>query len=88
MDPLPSPEAFDLGPYRASMAKRLPMLRARAKLSQAELAEASGVGHRTIKKIEAGIGNPELETLLRLQQVLGVSTLEEFFGELPSQRPN
>ncbi len=75
-----------MGRYSASLGRHLPVLRENAGLSQAVLAARSGVGIRTIKEIEAGRAKPELETLLRLQQVLGLATIEEFFGEMPTRR--
>lgn len=47
------------------------------KLRQPELAAIAGVGTRTIQDIEAGKGNPSLDILLKIANVLGLSlTLE------------
>jgi y4mF family transcriptional regulator len=42
------------------------------KVRQEDLAEISGVALRTIVAIEQGEGNPSLETLLKLAEVLGM----------------
>jgi transcriptional regulator with XRE-family HTH domain len=42
------------------------------KVTQETLAEISGVGLRTLKQFESGKGNPTLQTLQKLTDVLGV----------------
>lgn len=42
------------------------------KVTQETLAELSGVGLRTIKQFESGKGNPTLQTLQKLADVLGL----------------
>jgi transcriptional regulator with XRE-family HTH domain len=42
------------------------------KVSQESLAELSGVGLRTIKQFEGGKGNPSVNTLHKLAEVLGL----------------
>lgn len=41
-------------------------------ITQQDLADFSGVGLRTIRQIEAGKGNPSIETLSKILDVLGV----------------
>ena len=41
-------------------------------LTQETLAELAGVGLRTLKEIESGKGNPTLETIQKLMDVLGL----------------
>ena len=41
-------------------------------ISQQDLAEFAGVGIATIKDIERGKGNPSLQTLQKLLEVLGL----------------
>lgn len=41
-------------------------------VTQETLAELSGVGLRTLKQLESGKGNPTLETLQKLADVLGM----------------
>jgi transcriptional regulator with XRE-family HTH domain len=42
------------------------------KVTQETLAELSGVGLRTLKHFESGKGNPTLQTLQKLADVLGM----------------
>lgn len=42
------------------------------KISQQDLAEIAGVSERTIGAIERGVGNPALDTLLKIGEVLGM----------------
>lgn len=42
------------------------------KVTQETLAELSGVGLRTLKQFESGKGNPTLQTLYKLADVLGM----------------
>ena len=46
--------------------------RMRLGISQQDLAEFAGVGIATIKDIERGKGNPSLQTLQKLLEVLGL----------------
>jgi len=41
-------------------------------VTQTHLAELAGVGFRTLKEIESGKGNPTVETLIKLAEVLGM----------------
>lgn len=47
--------------------------RLRAGLSASELARAAGLAKSTLSQLEAGSGNPAIETLWRLADALGVS---------------
>lgn len=42
------------------------------KIRQEDLAEIAGISPRTLRDIEKGIANPELETLLKIFEVLGL----------------
>lgn len=46
--------------------------RKRRKIRQEQLSEIAGVSVRTLRDIENGVGNPELDTLLKLCEVLGM----------------
>lgn len=46
--------------------------RIRLGISQQDLAEFAGVGIATVKDIERGKGNPSLQTLQKLLEVLGL----------------
>jgi transcriptional regulator with XRE-family HTH domain len=41
-------------------------------VTQSHLADLAGVGLRTVKKIESGKGNPTVDTLIKLAEVLGM----------------
>lgn len=41
-------------------------------ITQESLAELSGVGLRTIKEVERGKGNPTIQTLHKITEVLGM----------------
>ncbi|MDR2916903.1 MAG: helix-turn-helix domain-containing protein [Tannerella sp.] len=41
-------------------------------ITQQDLADFSGVGLRTIRQIEAGKGNPSIETLGKILEALGL----------------
>jgi y4mF family transcriptional regulator len=42
------------------------------KIAQEQLADIAGVSPRTLRDIEKGIANPELETLMKICHVLGM----------------
>lgn len=42
------------------------------KIAQEQLADIAGISPRTLRDIEKGIANPELETLLKICHVLGM----------------
>lgn len=42
------------------------------KVNQEDLAKLSGVGLRTIKQFESGKGNPTLQTIQKIADVLGL----------------
>lgn len=56
-----------------SVARNLARYRLSGQMSLSELARRSGVAKATISQLEAGIGNPTIETLLTLSTTLGVS---------------
>jgi transcriptional regulator with XRE-family HTH domain len=54
------------------LIKSIKARRAMLRVTQETLAELSGVGLRTLKQIESGKGNPTLQTIQRLADVLGM----------------
>lgn len=42
------------------------------KITQDDLADISGISERTLRDIEKGLANPELESLVKLCEVLGL----------------
>ncbi|MFJ8113618.1 helix-turn-helix domain-containing protein [Streptomyces sp. NPDC096132] len=55
------------------VAANLRQQRARARLSLAELARLSGVAKATLSSLEAGVGNPTIQTLWLIANALGTS---------------
>jgi len=58
--------------HQEELIKILKDRREALKVTQEHLAELSGVGLRTLKAIETGNGNPTLDTLTKLAEVLGM----------------
>jgi transcriptional regulator with XRE-family HTH domain len=57
------------------IGKALKFRREFLSLRQEDLAEMSGVAVKTIHVIESGTGNPSLETITKLADVLGMELL-------------
>jgi transcriptional regulator with XRE-family HTH domain len=60
-------------PPAAHLSRNLRRLRAQRGLSLAALAERSGVAKATLTKLEAGRGNPTIDTLYAVADALGAS---------------
>ena len=58
--------------HQEDLIKTIKDRREALKVTQEYLAELSGVGLRTLKSIESGKGNPTIETLNKLVEVLGL----------------
>jgi transcriptional regulator with XRE-family HTH domain len=58
--------------HQEELIKILKDRREALKVTQEHLAELSGVGLRTLKAIETGNGNPTIDTLTKLAEVLGM----------------
>ena len=54
------------------ICEKISARRALLGITQQDLADISGVGLRTIKKIETNKGNPSIKTLLKIIDVLGM----------------
>jgi transcriptional regulator with XRE-family HTH domain len=92
---VPVPQVADLEPngeeaeprltarQLAQVAERLRELRGSA-ISQRELARRTGLSAGTIGQIEQGRHEPRLGTLLALRGALGVGSIEELLGPMPS----
>jgi transcriptional regulator with XRE-family HTH domain len=76
----PSDKSPESNPPAAKLAERVSAARQRAGLTQAELAEATGVTDETISRIERGRYEPAVSTLFRLAEALDVS-LDYLAGE-------
>ena len=55
--------------------------RKQLKMTQAELAEKAGITEQTVRKIEHGNSNPQLEVLVPLIRVLHIDPSEFFYPE-------
>lgn len=44
-------------------------------ITQEDLAEISGISERTLRNIEKGQANPELDTLIKICEVLGLEII-------------
>lgn len=54
------------------MGKAIRARRKSRKIVQVDLADIAGISPRTLRDIENGTANPELETLMKICQVLGM----------------
>lgn len=54
--------------------------------SQRQAAREAGLTQSDWRRIEAGVKDPKLSTLLRIQRVFGLSSLEDLLGQAPSNR--
>lgn len=54
------------------MGKVIKERRALLRISQQDLSDFSGVGISTIKDLERGVGNPSIETLKKILDVVGL----------------
>jgi transcriptional regulator with XRE-family HTH domain len=59
-------------PIAATIAAALRAERERARLSLTELARRAGIAKSTLSQLEAGVGNPSVETLWALGVALGI----------------
>ena len=61
--------------------------RKRLNMTQAALAESTGVTEQTIRKIEHGEGNPQLDVLFALVKALQIDPTEIFYPSDTSEAP-
>ena len=61
--------------------------RKRLRITQAELAEKAGVTEQTIRKIEHGEGNPQLDVLCALVTTLMIDPAEIFYPQAEPDDP-
>ncbi len=54
------------------LIKTIKERRSSMQVTQETLAELSGIGLRTLKQLESGKGNPTLQTIQKLADVLGL----------------
>lgn len=68
-----------------SLGTTISRLRAEKKLSQGDLADALGVSRQSISKWETDASVPELDKLIKLSQLFGVTLDELVTGEAPPE---
>jgi y4mF family transcriptional regulator len=54
------------------ISKKIKKRRTFLKITQEDLADISGISERTLRDIEKGIANPELQSLMKICEVLGL----------------
>jgi transcriptional regulator with XRE-family HTH domain len=81
----PLPDAA-LSEARHRLAIRMRALRNRQGESQAAAAGRAGISETDWQRMEAENREPRFTEVLRIQHAYGVSSLEDFLGEPPSQR--
>jgi transcriptional regulator with XRE-family HTH domain len=58
--------------HRKTIVETLKMRRIKLQVTQETLSLLTGLGLRTIKQMESGKGNPTLETIQKIAEVLGL----------------
>lgn len=56
------------------------------KVNQENLAKLSGVGLRTLKQFESGKGNPTLQTIQKIAEVLGLEVFLKVKTEIKDEK--
>ncbi len=79
-----------MGQLAQTFGKQIKVLRAERGLTQAQLAERSGISEEWVRRIERGDGSPSLDTIEVLAQSLGVAVAALFGGhpDLPALTPS
>ena len=63
---------MNINTEKGAIGQVLQSRRKARKIAQEQLADIAGISPRTIRDIEKGIANPELETLMKICNVLGM----------------
>lgn len=58
--------------YAEEIGKKIKERRNFLKIKQEDLADIAGISERTLREIEKGAANPELNSLLKICEVLGM----------------
>lgn len=67
------------------IANRLRKLREERELTQKQWANALGISQAALSKLETGKMLPSIATILKLREICRFASIEQVFGELPSQ---
>lgn len=65
--------------YKKAFGRNLKRIRKASKMTQEDLAEATGLSLQYISEVERGIANPKLETILRISVGLHIPPIELFY---------
>ena len=63
---------MNISSEKATIGSIIQSRRKARKIVQEQLADIAGISPRTLRDIEKGIANPELETLMKICSVLGM----------------
>jgi y4mF family transcriptional regulator len=66
------PNSMSINSEKEAIGNILQSRRKSRKIAQEQLADIAGISPRTLRDIEKGIANPELETLMKICKVLGM----------------
>ncbi len=66
------PNSMSINREKEAIGDILQSRRKARKIAQEQLADIAGISPRTLRDIEKGIANPELETLMKICNVLGM----------------
>jgi len=76
-------------PLAGQFRRRLKALRENRGWSIRQLEQETGIGHSILGRYESGSRpNPTLAHLVRLQEVFGLNSMEELFGEVTVSCPS
>lgn len=78
-NPRPTPDSASTLGFFSELGLGIRLFREKAKLTNAALAAASGIGKSQLSKYETGREFPKLDTLAKILDVLGVSPLWFFY---------
>lgn len=66
------PDSMNISSDKQAIGGIIQSRRKARKIAQEQLADIAGISTRTLRDIEKGIANPELETLMKICNVLGM----------------
>lgn len=70
-----------------TLGERIQTYRKRAGLSQEALAEQLGISRQAVSKWEVDAAQPELDKVVALARLFGITTDELLLGEVPDPQP-
>jgi len=61
-----------MNPTQLQLAQLIRSRRKELKIKQEDLSQLSAIALRTIRDLEKGLGNPSIQTIIKIMQVLGI----------------